>query len=205
MSQLSNACLIAGLAIAGGAAAQTPPSDDPYAWLEDVQGEKSLDWVKARNAKAEAEIAGTPEFKRLDLGLGYGWKSGAVQYRVTVNLENATDELLFGDNNQNDRYGNPGMIQTEPMPDGTRVAFSAGYGNDNKPSPRRRWPNASPSISIRTSCGSTRSTPASHGIWKASPAVRSSTTTSTSTGCANTSRATTCATCTGSARRRPAR
>ena len=43
------------------------------------------------------------------------------------------------------------------------------------------------------------------GIWKASPAVRSSTTTSTSTGCANTSRATTCATCTGSARRRPAR
>jgi hypothetical protein len=46
-----------------------------------------------------------PEFKRLDLGLGYGWKWRAVQYRATVNLENATDELLFGDNNQNDRYG----------------------------------------------------------------------------------------------------
>lgn len=46
-----------------------------------------------------------PPFKRLDLGLGYGWKWGAVRYRATLNLENATDELLFGDNNQNDRYG----------------------------------------------------------------------------------------------------
>ena len=65
MSQFSNACLIAGLAIAGGAAAQTAPNDDPHAWLEDVQGEKALDWVKARNAKAEAELATTPEFKTL--------------------------------------------------------------------------------------------------------------------------------------------
>jgi outer membrane receptor protein involved in Fe transport len=46
-----------------------------------------------------------PEFKRLDLGLGYGWKAGRLSYRVSANLENATDELLFGDNNQNDRYG----------------------------------------------------------------------------------------------------
>ncbi len=68
MSQLSNACLIAGLALAGGASAQTPPvtGDDPYAWLEDVTGEKSLDWVKARNAKAEAEIATTADFKQLE-------------------------------------------------------------------------------------------------------------------------------------------
>ena len=66
MSQLSNACLIAGLAIAGGASAQTPGDQDPYAWLEDVEGAKSLDWVKARNAKAEAEIAGTPAFKSLE-------------------------------------------------------------------------------------------------------------------------------------------
>ncbi len=70
MSQLSNACHImsvaAGLAIAGGAAAQVPSNDDPYAWLEDVQGEQSLDWVKARNTKSEAEIAGTPEFRKLE-------------------------------------------------------------------------------------------------------------------------------------------
>ena len=67
MSQLSNACLIAGLALAGGASAQTPPvGDDPYAWLENVDGQQSLDWVKARNAKAEAEIATTADFKSLE-------------------------------------------------------------------------------------------------------------------------------------------
>ena len=67
MSQLSNACLIAGLALAGGASAQTPPAgDDPYAWLESVESPQSLDWVKARNAKAEAEIAGSAEFKSLE-------------------------------------------------------------------------------------------------------------------------------------------
>ena len=66
MSQFSSACLIAGLAIAGGASAQTPPNADPHAWLEDVQGEKALDWVRARNAKAEAEIASTPAFKTLE-------------------------------------------------------------------------------------------------------------------------------------------
>ena len=66
MSHISNAVLLAGLAIAGGAAAQTPPQDDPYAWLEDVSGAKSLDWVKARNAKAEADIAGSASFKTLE-------------------------------------------------------------------------------------------------------------------------------------------
>ncbi len=66
MSQLSNACLIASLALAGTASAQNAPDGDPYSWLEDVQGDKALDWVKARNAKAEAEIAGTPAFKTLE-------------------------------------------------------------------------------------------------------------------------------------------
>ena len=70
MSHFSNACLVAGLAIAAGASAQTPPNDqggdDPYAWLEDVGAEKSLDWVRARNAKAEAELASTPAFMQLE-------------------------------------------------------------------------------------------------------------------------------------------
>ena len=69
MSHFSSACLIAGLALAGAASAQDAPDGDPYAWLEDVQGEKALDWVKARNAQAEAEIAGTPEFKSLEAGI----------------------------------------------------------------------------------------------------------------------------------------
>ncbi|MDO5505040.1 MAG: prolyl oligopeptidase family serine peptidase [Pseudoxanthomonas suwonensis] len=42
---------------------------DPYQWLEDVEGERALDWVRQRNAKAEAELAATPEFKRLEAEL----------------------------------------------------------------------------------------------------------------------------------------
>ncbi|WP_240095488.1 prolyl oligopeptidase family serine peptidase [Thermomonas flagellata] len=66
MSQLAHAALLASLAVAGGASAQTPPDADPYAWLEDVQGEQALDWVRARNARTEADIAATPAFQALE-------------------------------------------------------------------------------------------------------------------------------------------
>ncbi len=67
MPKLAQACLMAGLAVAGATAhAQEDAMPDPYAWLEDVEGTKQLEWVKAQNARAEAEIAATPEFKRLE-------------------------------------------------------------------------------------------------------------------------------------------
>ncbi|WFC42397.1 prolyl oligopeptidase family serine peptidase [Pseudoxanthomonas sp. SE1] len=71
MPRLTHACLVAGLAIAGAlsAPAQAKEADvtnDPYAWLEDVEGQKQLDWVKGVNARAEAEIASTPAFKQLE-------------------------------------------------------------------------------------------------------------------------------------------
>ena len=73
MSQLSNACQImsvaAGLAIAVGASAQSAPSDDPYAWLEDVTAKRSMDWVKVHNAKTEAELAGTPAFSEMETAI----------------------------------------------------------------------------------------------------------------------------------------
>ncbi|HEU4773882.1 MAG TPA: prolyl oligopeptidase family serine peptidase [Lysobacter sp.] len=72
MSQLLKArqaaILVAGLAVAMGAVqAQEPIAvSDPYLWLEDVEGAKALDWVKARNAATEAELASTPAFKQLE-------------------------------------------------------------------------------------------------------------------------------------------
>ncbi|ANN16458.1 prolyl oligopeptidase [Amycolatopsis orientalis] len=36
--------------------------EDPYLWLEDVTGEEALDWVRARNAEALAELAGGERF-----------------------------------------------------------------------------------------------------------------------------------------------
>lgn len=73
MSKLSHTCqamaIAVSLAITTGAAPAkepTPVNNDPYAWLEDVTGDKPLEWVKAQNVKAEAEIASTPDFKRLE-------------------------------------------------------------------------------------------------------------------------------------------
>ena len=69
MPKLARACqavlVAAGLAAATGSTLAEEPAavtDDKYAWLEDVTGDKPLEWVKAQNAKAEAEIAATPEF-----------------------------------------------------------------------------------------------------------------------------------------------
>ncbi|MET0290594.1 MAG: prolyl oligopeptidase family serine peptidase [Pseudoxanthomonas sp.] len=67
MSRLTQACLLACLAAAGGTHAQEPHmTQDPYAWMEEVEGSRPLDWVKQQNAKAEADIAGTPQFKQLE-------------------------------------------------------------------------------------------------------------------------------------------
>ena len=67
------AALTAGGAMAQGAAeadpepatAATMPAD-PWQWLEEVEGEKALDWVRARNAVTEAELASTQEFRQLE-------------------------------------------------------------------------------------------------------------------------------------------
>ncbi|HLU13342.1 MAG TPA: prolyl oligopeptidase family serine peptidase [Arenimonas sp.] len=65
------AWLTAGTLVAAPAAllAQTPTMtesrDDPYLWLEDVEGDEALDWVRARNAESEAAIASAPGFQQL--------------------------------------------------------------------------------------------------------------------------------------------
>ena len=67
-----------GAGLAAGAALAQEPADadtdpatavgatDPWRWLEEVEGEKALEWVRARNAVTEAELASTGEFKQLE-------------------------------------------------------------------------------------------------------------------------------------------
>ncbi|GGD32555.1 prolyl oligopeptidase family serine peptidase [Pseudoxanthomonas indica] len=73
MPTFAHACLAAGIAIAAAGAVhaqeKAPVSADPYAWLEQVEDAKALEWVKAQNAKAEAEIASTPRFKQLEASI----------------------------------------------------------------------------------------------------------------------------------------
>ncbi|ALN59880.1 prolyl oligopeptidase family serine peptidase [Lysobacter enzymogenes] len=78
MPKLSQSCqsllFAAGLAVAASAGAapaqeKNTVTDDPYAWLEDVNGARAMEWVKARNAKTEAELAATPQFKQLEASI----------------------------------------------------------------------------------------------------------------------------------------
>ncbi len=71
MHKLPHACLFAALAVAafGVNAQENAAVTDPHQWLEDVEGEKQLAWVREQNAKAEAELADTPGFKALEADL----------------------------------------------------------------------------------------------------------------------------------------
>ena len=44
---------------------QSEKIDDPYLWLEDIEGEKSLEWVKAQNTLSEQVIASQALFETL--------------------------------------------------------------------------------------------------------------------------------------------
>ncbi len=49
-----------------------PPQEtiaDPHLWLEDVAGEKALDWVRARNATAKEVLAGNERFRAIEEGI----------------------------------------------------------------------------------------------------------------------------------------
>lgn len=51
-----------------GTPAQQEPAvaNDPYQWLEDVKGDKSIAWVREQNAKSEAELAQSSQFRKLE-------------------------------------------------------------------------------------------------------------------------------------------
>jgi prolyl oligopeptidase len=88
MPKHSHVCLAVALALAGvsttaATLAATPApapkptmptttaasAADPFLWLEGVEDAKALDWVRERNAKAEAEIGSAPGFQKLEADL----------------------------------------------------------------------------------------------------------------------------------------
>lgn len=54
------ACLLCVLVLQ--APANAGGTTDPHLWLEDIEGEKALDWVRAQNAKSQAELEVDPRF-----------------------------------------------------------------------------------------------------------------------------------------------
>jgi prolyl oligopeptidase len=62
---------LATIAGAGMAAGQAPAKEDamgedPYQWLEEVQGDKALAWVREQNTRSEAELAQSAGFRKLE-------------------------------------------------------------------------------------------------------------------------------------------
>ncbi len=41
----------------------TGEAPDPYLWLEDISGQKALDWVRQQNAKSQKELESLPDFE----------------------------------------------------------------------------------------------------------------------------------------------
>jgi prolyl oligopeptidase len=56
------ALLIAMTSTLAPAQPNAPPAADPYAWLEDVDGEPALAWVRERNAAARQRLQAWPQF-----------------------------------------------------------------------------------------------------------------------------------------------
>ena len=57
-----NSTRLAALALASAAAFPAHSQEDPYLWLEEVQGEKAIAWVKEQNAVSQRLIEALPQF-----------------------------------------------------------------------------------------------------------------------------------------------
>jgi prolyl oligopeptidase len=58
------AALLTALTMTMTSAAAEPSVDDPYRWLEEVQGDRALTWVRERNAEARTRLEAWPHFVR---------------------------------------------------------------------------------------------------------------------------------------------
>jgi prolyl oligopeptidase len=64
-------------------AREAPEVADPYLWLEDVHGEKSMEWVKAQNARSTAVLRADPDFQS--------------DYDTILKVMDAADRIPYGD------------------------------------------------------------------------------------------------------------
>ena len=59
------AVLAAGLLVLTGAAQPAdPPADDPFTWMEEIQGERALAWARNENTRTLGELQADPRYAR---------------------------------------------------------------------------------------------------------------------------------------------
>src|SRR4029079_1734457 len=57
-------------------------ADDPYIWLEDVSGQRSMDWVNSHNARTQAVLEADPRYQQF--------------YREALDIAQAKDRIPVG-------------------------------------------------------------------------------------------------------------
>jgi prolyl oligopeptidase len=62
---------------------QAAAGDDPYLWLEDVHGQKPLEWVQAQNARSRAVLQADPDYQK--------------DYAAILRVMDASDRIPYGD------------------------------------------------------------------------------------------------------------
>jgi prolyl oligopeptidase len=84
-------CLLLMSVGAASANAQQPvSSNDPYIWLEDVSGQRSMDWVNSHNAKTQAVLEADPRYQQY--------------YDEALAIAQATDRIPYGSFRGNQIY-----------------------------------------------------------------------------------------------------
>src|SRR3954451_6588223 len=71
-------------------AQQAASPDDPYIWLEDVSGQRSMDWVNSHNAKTQAVLEADPRYQQY--------------YDEALEIAQATDRIPYGSFRGQDVY-----------------------------------------------------------------------------------------------------
>jgi len=56
---------------------------DPYLWLEDIHGEKSMEWVRTQNARSTAILRADPDYQS--------------DYEAILKVMDAADRIPYGD------------------------------------------------------------------------------------------------------------
>ncbi len=80
------ATFIGAVALAGAKVDKdhhTAGASDPYLWLEDIHGDKAMQWVKAQNARSTAVLQSDPDYQK--------------DYDAILKVLDATDRIPYGD------------------------------------------------------------------------------------------------------------
>jgi prolyl oligopeptidase len=78
------------VAAASAGAQPAASTDDPYIWLEDVSGQRAMDWVNSHNAKTQAVLEADPRYKQY--------------YGQALAIAQAEDRIPYGDFNHGEIY-----------------------------------------------------------------------------------------------------